>query len=71
MSPNTSTTTETLNELDWVRVRAELYEDAKIESFKDKLIRKVGENPMVPIGKYNLSGRYTTDHIMHLTYQVE
>lgn len=41
---------DTLNELDWVRIRNELHEYDAIEPFVDKIVRKTKENPLVPIG---------------------
>lgn len=44
---------KTLNELEWVRT-PDINLNRKKETFKEKLVRKVTENPFVPIGKRNL-----------------
>lgn len=45
----TSKDLESLDEMEWVSVRSNLY-DTKVETFKEKLVRKFTENPVVPIG---------------------
>lgn len=39
-----------LEELDWVRFREDLYKGVEIETFQEKLVRKMSENPAIPIG---------------------
>ncbi|XP_076295072.1 HIG1 domain family member 2A, mitochondrial [Lasioglossum baleicum] len=39
-----------LNELDWVRLQNDAFGNSGIETFKEKLVRKTKENPMVPLG---------------------
>ncbi|KZC06000.1 PREDICTED: HIG1 domain family member 2A, mitochondrial [Dufourea novaeangliae] len=50
MSQNISEKSEMLNELDWIQIRNEFYENDNVETFKEKIIRKTVENPTVPIG---------------------
>ncbi|KAH8266451.1 hypothetical protein KR026_002525 [Drosophila bipectinata] len=38
-------------ELDWVQLRQDLGPIAEVETTKEKLQRKIKENPLVPIGK--------------------
>lgn len=54
MSSYTSENSEELKELDWIRVQTKLNDDYKIESLKERMIRKVKENPIIPFGEYNL-----------------
>lgn len=42
-----------MNELDWIQIRNDI-SDTPVETFKEKIIRKTSENPLVPLGKYNL-----------------
>ncbi|XP_006608125.1 HIG1 domain family member 2A, mitochondrial [Apis dorsata] len=49
MSPHTENP-EKLKELDWISVRTKLNDNYKIESIKEKMIRKVRENPIIPLG---------------------
>lgn len=53
MSSSTENSKE-LNELDWIRIRTKLNDDYPSETFKEKMIRKVKENPIIPFGEYNL-----------------
>lgn len=39
-------------DLDWVQLRQEMGNTHYVESTKDKLYRKISENPFVPIGSY-------------------
>ncbi|XP_017886429.1 HIG1 domain family member 2A, mitochondrial [Ceratina calcarata] len=41
---------ESLDDLDWVRFREDLYKGVKVETFSEKFVRKVSENPAVPLG---------------------
>lgn len=50
----TSENSKELNELDWISVRAKLNDDYTSETLKEKMIRKVKENPIIPFGEYNL-----------------
>ncbi|KAG6800780.1 HIG1 domain family member 2A, mitochondrial [Apis mellifera caucasica] len=50
MSSYTSENSEELKELDWIRVQTKLNDDYKIESLKERMIRKVKENPIIPFG---------------------
>lgn len=38
-------------DLDWVQLRQDLGPPVEVETTKEKLIRKINENPLVPIGK--------------------
>ena len=38
------------NEFDWVQLRKD-FGDTKMETKQEKLMRKIKENPLVPIGK--------------------
>lgn len=38
-------------ELDWIQLRQDLGPIAEVETTKEKLQRKIKENPLVPIGK--------------------
>jgi hypothetical protein len=39
-------------EFDWLQLRGEIHSHHSDESTQDKLVRKVKENPFVPIGIY-------------------
>lgn len=47
---NDAKETGSVDELDWVSFREDLYKDIKTETFSEKLARKFSENPAVPIG---------------------
>lgn len=38
------------NDLDWVRLRQDMGSTHHVETSKEKLMRKIYENPFVPIG---------------------
>lgn len=40
-------------ELDWIQLRKE-FGSVQVETTKEKLARKIKENPLVPIGKHEL-----------------
>lgn len=50
----TSNNSEELNELDWIRVRTKLNDEYKFETLREKMMRKVKQNPIIPLGEYNL-----------------
>lgn len=50
MSEDSKNKVETLDELDWVQIHNDAFGNGGIETFKEKLIRKTKENPMVPLG---------------------
>ncbi|XP_076651646.1 HIG1 domain family member 2A, mitochondrial [Halictus rubicundus] len=50
MSDNSEKKLETLDELDWVRIYNDTHGKDTIETFREKLIRKTKENPLVPLG---------------------
>nr|XP_033322389.1 HIG1 domain family member 2A, mitochondrial [Megalopta genalis] len=50
MSKNSSNNSEMLDKLDWIQVRNNLHERYHVESFKEKVVRKTKENPLVPLG---------------------
>ncbi|KPJ19854.1 HIG1 domain family member 2A [Papilio machaon] len=37
-------------DLDWIQLRRDMGQSHQIETFKEKFVRKFGENPFVPIG---------------------
>lgn len=41
-------------ELDWIQLNKEVRQADNQESTKERMIRKIQENPFVPIGKHNL-----------------
>ncbi|XP_076630980.1 HIG1 domain family member 2A, mitochondrial [Colletes latitarsis] len=50
MQENTKMDSNMLNELDWIRVCDEIHSNNISETFSEKFKRKVGENPLVPLG---------------------
>ncbi|PBC25961.1 HIG1 domain family member 2A, mitochondrial [Apis cerana] len=50
MSSRTSNNSEELNELDWIRVRTKLNDEYKFETLREKMMRKVKQNPIIPLG---------------------
>jgi hypothetical protein len=40
------------SEFDWLQLRDEIHIQDSVESTRDKFLRKVKENPLVPIGIY-------------------
>lgn len=44
-------TAEDLIEFDWLKLKNDMDEMAPTETRKEKLLRKIGENPFVPMGK--------------------
>ncbi|XP_043247882.1 HIG1 domain family member 2A, mitochondrial [Colletes gigas] len=50
MQENTKMDSNMLNELDWIRVRDEIHTNNVSETFTGRFKRKVGENPLVPLG---------------------
>ncbi|XP_054010064.1 HIG1 domain family member 2A, mitochondrial-like [Hylaeus anthracinus] len=47
---NMEKNSDMMNELDWIRIRAELSDHIKVETFTEKMVRKTKENPVVPLG---------------------
>lgn len=47
---NVSQPEENLSQLDWIVLRKDMDQVMPTETFTEKLIRKFGENPLVPIG---------------------
>ncbi|KOB67009.1 HIG1 domain family member 2A [Operophtera brumata] len=43
-------------DLDWVQLRQEMGNTHHVESTRDKLVRKISENPFVPIGCFATAG---------------
>lgn len=41
-------------ELDWIQLNKEVRQADNQETTKERMIRKIQENPFVPIGKHNL-----------------
>ncbi|KAK2582869.1 hypothetical protein KPH14_008947 [Odynerus spinipes] len=50
MAENKSVSSKKASELDWVAIREEDYPSELPEATKEKLVRKMKENPFVPIG---------------------
>lgn len=44
-----STPTITERDLEWIQMKKE-FDKMKTETAKEKMVRKIGENPLVPLG---------------------
>jgi len=42
-------------ELDWIQLRQDLGPIAEVETTKEKLQRKIKENPLVPLGEFSFA----------------
>jgi hypothetical protein len=47
-------------ELDWIQLRKD-YADLTPETSKEKMVRKIKENPLVPIGEFALVAHQPVD----------
>lgn len=55
-------------ELDWIKLREELGGEGAPESPKAKMLRKIGENPFVPIGGFVLDSSILVDQQAYLLF---